>query len=198
VSALGVQAGWTTEAVDYLLLPMLNNGQEGLGSMGNDAPLACMSDRPRLVYEYFKQLFAQVTNPPLDSVREAVVMSLECMIGPEGDITDTSEASAHRFRLKSPILRLSEMDDLIAMDSRGWKTKVIDMTFGREEGAAGLAPTLTRMCAEVDQAIVDGYKLVVLSDRGAGYERVPVASLLAVGELMILRASLTEITLPFH
>ena len=84
------------------------------GSMGNDVALACMSNRPRILYEYFKQLFAQVTNPPLDSVREAVVMSLECMIGPEGDITSAQKESCQRLRLKSPILRLSELEDLIA------------------------------------------------------------------------------------
>jgi glutamate synthase (NADPH/NADH) len=173
--------GWTQESIDVILLKEIRDGAEALGSMGNDAALACMSDRPRLIYEFFKQLFAQVTNPPLDSVREAVVMSLECFIGPEGDITAAKPESCHRLRLKSPILRLSELEDMIALDYNGWKTKVLDTCFDRSEGGAGVKTALERLCAEADQAIADGYKLIVLSDRNVAHDKVPLPSLLSVG-----------------
>jgi glutamate synthase (NADPH/NADH) len=173
--------GWTQESIDVLLLKEIRDGAEALGSMGNDAALACMSNRPRILFEYFKQLFAQVTNPPLDSVREAVVMSLECFIGPEGDITSQKKESCHRLRLKSPILRLSELEDIKAMSHAGWKTKVIDTTFGRAEGAAGVEAACDRICTEADQAIADGFNIVVLSDRNVGQERVSLSSLMAVG-----------------
>ena len=177
--------GWTQESIDVLLLKDIRDGAEALGSMGNDVALACMSNRPRILYEYFKQLFAQVTNPPLDSVREAVVMSLECMIGPEGDITSAQKESCQRLRLKSPILRLSELEDLIALDKtvagRQWKTQVIDTCFDRSEGGAGVAAACKRICDEAEQAIEDGFRLVVLSDRNVSHDRVPLSSLMAAG-----------------
>lgn len=149
-----------------LLLPMAKNATEPLGSMGNDAPLAVLSDQAKLSFEYFKQLFAQVTNPPIDPIREAVVTSTECMIGPEGDLTETTEEQCHRLSLKGPLLTVEEMEAVKKMDYRGWNSKVIDITFPKIEGPEGLENALDRICAEASLAIEDGYKVVVLSDRG--------------------------------
>ncbi|GBG81168.1 hypothetical protein CBR_g31844 [Chara braunii] len=173
--------GYTGEALEMLLLPMARDGMEALGSMGNDTPLACMSGRPKLLFEYFKQMFAQVTNPPIDPIREAVVTSTECMIGPEGDQTETTEEQCHRLSLKGPLLSLEEMEAVKKMDYRGWRTKVVDITFPRQEGPAGLERTLARICAEATAAIADGFKMLVLSDRPTSRDKVPVSSLLAVG-----------------
>eukprot|EP00057_Strongylocentrotus_purpuratus_P024117 XP_011678591.1 PREDICTED: putative glutamate synthase [NADPH] [Strongylocentrotus purpuratus] len=138
--------GYSVEHINLLLVPMVKNKKEPLGSMGNDAPLACLSQRNPLVFEYFKQLFAQVTNPPIDPIRESIVMSL---------------------RLVSSL--------------RTWKTKTIDITFPVEAGYAGLVPAIDRICAECSEATEQGYTLLVLSDRAAGPERVPVSPLLALG-----------------
>jgi len=173
--------GYTTETIQFMLLPMLRVQKDPIGSMGNDAALACLSDKPRLVYDYFKQLFAQVTNPPIDSIREEIVMSLECYIGTEGNLLATDEEDCHRLLIPHPILTNPEIAKIKAMDHRGWKSKTIDITFDREEGKAGLSATLDRICEEAGQAIADGYRLVVLSDRAAGKERVPVSALLACG-----------------
>ncbi|KAL2650685.1 hypothetical protein R1flu_018813 [Riccia fluitans] len=173
--------GYTVETLEMLLVPMAKDAAEALGSMGNDTPLAMMSDRPKLLFEYFKQMFAQVTNPPIDPIREAVVTSTECMVGPEGDLTETIEEQCHRLSLKSPLLTLEEMESVKNMDYKGWRSKVIDITFDKAEGAEGLEKALDRICAEARLAIVDGYKMLVLSDRATSPDRVPVQSLLAVG-----------------
>ncbi|QDU41896.1 Ferredoxin-dependent glutamate synthase 1 [Symmachiella dynata] len=173
--------GYTTETIQYMLLPMLRVKKDPIGSMGNDAALACLSDKPRLVYDYFKQLFAQVTNPPIDSIREEIVMSLECFIGSEGNLLATEEKDCHRLSIQHPILTDGEMAAIKAMDHRGWTSKTIDITFARSEGPAGLRSTLDRICEEASQAITDGHSLVVLSDRAAGPDRVPVSALLACG-----------------
>ncbi|CAI5493255.1 unnamed protein product [Closterium sp. Naga37s-1] len=173
--------GYTIEALEMLLLPMAQTGSEALGSMGNDTPLACMSTRPKLMSEYFKQLFAQVTNPPIDPIREAVVTSTECMVGPEGDLTETTEEQAHRLSLKGPLLTPEETEAMKKMDHRGWRTAVVDITFARSEGPDGLDKALDRICAEASLAIEAGYKMLVLSDRATSPTRVPVSALLAVG-----------------
>ena len=173
--------GYTTETMQFMLLPLVRELRDPVGSMGNDSALACLSDRPRMIYDYFKQLFAQVTNPAIDSIREEVVMSLECYIGPEGNLLDTAEEHVHRLRVPHPILTNEEMAALKHMDHRGWRTQTIDMTFDKAEGTAGLAKRLEEMCAEAEQAIADGYSLIVLTDRNTSETRVPVSSLLATG-----------------
>ena len=173
--------GYTTETLQFMLMPMLREKRDPIGSMGNDAALACLSDKPRLLYEYFKQLFAQVTNPPVDSIREEVIMSLECFIGPEGNLLETTEEQCHRLCIPHPILTNEEVAAIKAIDHRGWKSKTIDITYPRSEGDAGLRPAIDRICAEATQAIHDGYSLVVLSDRAVSPERVPVSSLLVTG-----------------
>jgi glutamate synthase (NADPH/NADH) large chain len=173
--------GYTVEHIQMLLEPMGLLGQEALGSMGNDAALACLSDQPRLLSDYFKQLFAQVTNPPIDSIREEIVMSLECYIGPEGNLLDTTEAQCHRLRIPHPIITNEQLAALKQMDHRGWRAKVIDITFPRAEGPDGLVRVLDRICQEATEAIDDGYSIIILSDCHVGSDRVPISSLLACG-----------------
>ncbi len=197
--------GYTTEHVHTLLLPMVNAGRkskEALGSMGNDAALAVLSDNPRLLYDYFKQLFAQVTNPPIDPLRETLIMSLETRIGPEGNLLETTEAQCRRLRLKQPILTDAQLASLRALngseksrasgDSGGWSSKTIDITFPRPDTAGlngqadgvrrdAMLVALDRVCEEASAAIDAGHEFLVLSDRAAGPDRVALPALLAVG-----------------
>ncbi len=175
--------GYTTETMQFMLLPLVQELRDPVGSMGNDQALACLSDKPRMLYDYFKQLFAQVTNPAIDSIREEVVMSLACYVGPEGNLLETSELGAHRLLIPHPILTNEELAALKHLDARGWKTKTIDVTYPISEGEAGLEATLDRICTEASQAIADGYSLIALSDRAIGAQRVAVSSLLAVGSV---------------
>ena len=171
--------GFTSETMQFMLLPLVRELRDPVGSMGNDTALACLSDRPRMIYDYFKQLFAQVTNPPIDSIREEVVMSLECYIGPEANLLETTEKNAHRLRVPHPILTNEELAALKHMNHRGWRTMTIDITYDQSEGAAGLEKCLDEICAQASQAIEDDYSLIILSDRNVGPERVPVSTLLA-------------------
>jgi glutamate synthase (NADPH/NADH) large chain len=173
--------GYTIETGHFMLLPLVQQKRDPLGSMGNDAALACMSDKPRMIYDYFKQLFAQVTNPAIDSIREEVVMSLECYVGPEGNVLGATEIDCQRLLVPHPILRNDELTALRDMDHRGWKTKAIDITYPRTEGKHGMLAALDQICAEAEQAIDDGYSLVVLTDRGTNKDQVPLSSLLACG-----------------
>ncbi|KAL7146168.1 hypothetical protein ABFS83_06G022800 [Erythranthe nasuta] len=173
--------GYTVESLEMLLLPMAKDGIEALGSMGNDAPLAVMSNREKLTFEYFKQMFAQVTNPPIDPIREKIVTSMECMVGPEGDLTETTEEQCHRLSLKGPLLSIEEMEAMKKMNHRGWRSKVLDITFSKSHGKKGLEETLDRICTEAHTAIKEGYTTLVLSDRAFSPHRVAVSSLLAVG-----------------
>jgi glutamate synthase (NADPH/NADH) large chain len=173
--------GYTIETMQFMLLPMIKEARDPVGSMGNDSALACLSDQPRMIYDYFKQLFAQVTNPAIDSIREEVIMSLECYIGPEQNILSVSPEHAHRLLIPHPILTNEELAALAHMTKRGWKTKMIDITYDRSEGRPGLTAALDRICRESELAINDGYTLVILSDRQVGPQRVAVSSLLACG-----------------
>ncbi|KAG0066294.1 glutamate synthase [NADH], partial [Linnemannia elongata] len=174
---------FTIEQLNLLLLPMTTDGKEALGSMGNDAPLACLSSEPQIVFEYFRQLFAQVTNPPIDPIREEIVMSLECYVGPEGNLLEMNAGQCHKLKLPTPVLTLSEMEAIKNFDitRADWTTRVIDITFAKSEGPAGYLPCLDRVCAEVAAAIEDGVKIVILSDRGASADRVAISSLIATG-----------------
>ncbi|EGI70214.1 PREDICTED: putative glutamate synthase [NADPH] isoform X2 [Acromyrmex echinatior] len=173
--------GYTLETINLLLLPMVQTKKEALGSMGNDAPLACLSEFQPLLYEYFKQLFAQVTNPPIDPFREKIVMSMLCPIGPESNILEPNELQVHRLFLPQPILSLSDLEVLKHTTHRNWRTKVIDITYPLEDGPDGLLKTLDRVNNEANTAARDGYQLLVLSDRRSGPTRIPVSSLLALG-----------------
>lgn len=157
--------------------------KEALGSMGNDAPLACLSNFQPLTYEYFKQLFAQVTNPPIDPFREKVVMSLQCPVGPEGNLLNPSVEQVHRLWLTNPILSLDDIIVLKRTKYRGWRTSVIDITFPSEEGPDGFIHALTRICMEGQKAAEENYQFLVLSDRNSGPTRSPVSALIALGAL---------------
>jgi len=173
--------GYTAETMNFMLLPLIKADKDPIGSMGNDAALACLSDQPRMLYDYFHQIFAQVTNPPIDSIREEVIMSLECYIGPEANLLSPTAESCHRLLVPHPILTNHQMANLKGINYRGWKAKVIDITYPVEEGTAGLRLALDRISAEAREAIREGYSLIVLSDRRVSAERVPVSSLLATG-----------------
>ena len=173
--------GYTIETLQFMLLPLVHEKRDPVGSMGNDSALACLSDKPRMLYDYFKQLFAQVTNPAIDSIREEIIMSLECYIGPERNLLETSEAHCHRLLVPHPILTNEELAALKHLDHRGWRSKTIDITFPRQQGRAGLLEALDRICSEAEAAIDEGYSLVILSDRNVGADRAALSSLLACG-----------------
>jgi len=173
--------GYTQETMQFMLRPMVTELRDPLGSMGNDAALAVMSDRSRMLYDYFKQRFAQVTNPAIDSIREEVIMALECYIGPEKNLLQTTAEHAHRLKIAHPILDNDELAALQNMDHRGWRAKTIDITFPRNSGREGLNAALQRISSEAQRAIDDRYSLVILSDRGADKNNVPISALLASG-----------------
>jgi len=178
--------GYTSEHLHMLLLPMVRNAKEALGSMGNDQALAVLSDKPRLLYDYFKQLFAQVTNPPIDPIREACIMALDTYLGPEGNQLDTTPVHCQRLHLRSPLLtnpQLGAIRSLSETPYHGWSSAIIDTTYSAEPGddAAALQGALDRICQEATTAIEAGTPLIVLSDRAAGDDRMPLPALLAVG-----------------
>jgi glutamate synthase (NADH) len=175
--------GYSLEQVSLLLGPMAADSKEALGSMGNDAPLACLAKQPRLLYEYFRQLFAQVTNPPIDPIREAVVMSLEAYVGPQGNLLEMDETQCHRLLLPSPILDVEEFNALknVTLLYPDWTVKTIDITFPKSEGIQGYLDALDRICDAATDGINAGDNLLILSDRATSPERVPVSALLATG-----------------
>uniref|UniRef100_A0A0K8TT44 Glutamate synthase [NADH] n=1 Tax=Tabanus bromius TaxID=304241 RepID=A0A0K8TT44_TABBR len=175
--------GYTTETINMLLVPMFQDKKEALGSMGNDAPLACLSAFQPVPYEYFKQLFAQVTNPPIDPFREKVVMSLQCPIGPESNLLHPSAEQVHRLWLANPILSIPDLDMLKRTEYRGWQTKVLDITFPYIDGVEGYMEALRRICLEGQQAAENGCQLLVITDRNAGPKRAPMSAILALGAL---------------
>ncbi|KNC98096.1 glutamate synthase, NADH/NADPH, small subunit [Spizellomyces punctatus DAOM BR117] len=175
--------GFTIEQLNMLIMPMVADGKEALGSMGYDTPLACMSRQPKVVYEYFRQLFAQVTNPPIDPIREEIVMSLSCYVGPQGNILEMTPTQAHRLHLPSPIISIEELEALKTLPRfrADWSVAEIDITFPKNEGVAGYLAALDRVCSEVSQAIHDGLKIAILSDRHVSSDRVPLSALVALG-----------------
>ena len=188
--------GYTLETFQFMLLPLVREKRDPVGSMGNDSALACLSDEPRLIYDYFKQLFAQVTNPAVDSIREEVIMSLQCSIGPEGNLLQSTEAQAHRLKVPHPILSNEQLGAIKEMDHSGWKTQTIDITWPKSEGKEGMVPALERICAQAEKAIDEGFNLVVLSDRAISQERVPLSSLMACGAVhhhLVKKAKRTRI-----
>ncbi|MDA0979211.1 MAG: glutamate synthase large subunit, partial [Proteobacteria bacterium] len=173
--------GYTIETMQFMLLPLVTEFRDPLGSMGNDAALACLSDKSRMIYDYFKQLFAQITNPPIDSIREEVVMSLECFVGPERNLLESTEAHAHRLSLKHPILSNEQLSRIRQLDYQGWKSQTIDITFEKSSGQQGMQAALDRICQEATAAINDGYSFIILSDRNISAERMALSSLIACG-----------------
>ncbi|MDX9972275.1 MAG: glutamate synthase large subunit [FCB group bacterium] len=173
--------GYTQEDLEVILSPMAANGKEPIGSMGNDAPLAVLSERPQLLYNYFKQLFAQVTNPPIDSIREELVMSLETHIGRERNLLSETAKHCQQLHLSTPILTNEQLEYIRFLDKPGIKAATISTLFLAAEGAKGLEAALDRICKEASAAIDGGATILILSDRGTSKTMAPIPSLLATG-----------------
>ncbi|NEO27901.1 MAG: glutamate synthase subunit alpha, partial [Kamptonema sp. SIO4C4] len=175
--------GYTFEELRILLTPMAQNGVEALGAMGTDTPLSVLSNRPKLLYDYFQQLFAQVTNPPIDSIREAIITSPITTIGSEGNLLDPQPESCHLIQLKTPILKNEELAKLKAGQEKGFPSETLPILFDPKSGVNGLEAALENICAQADQAIEAGTSLLILSDRGVDENNAPIPALLAVAGL---------------
>ena len=171
--------GFSQEDERVLLTPMAVKGEEPIGSMGNDNALAVLSDQSPPLFAYFKQLFAQVTNPPIDSIREAVVMSLSTGIGAEGNLLDEAPEHARQLAMEQPILRNHHLEALRQVDHPSFKAHSIDITWPIDEGPEGLRTRLANVCDEAYDAIRGGINVVIISDRNVSASRAPIPSLLA-------------------
>ena len=171
--------GYTYEDLKILMAPMAKNGMEPTGSMGTDTALAVLSNRSRLLYDYFKQLFAQVTNPPLDGIREELVTQVATTIGPESNLLNPTSISCQRVKINSPILTNEELSKMSNISVSGMKTKKVPILYEVKKGSQGLDQALNRVCAAVDKAIDDGYSFVILSDRGVNDKETAIPALLA-------------------
>jgi glutamate synthase (NADPH) large chain len=172
--------GYTDEDLKMILAPMAEKGEEPIGSMGTDTPLACLSDRPQLLFNYFKQLFAQVTNPPIDPIREEMVMSLTSYIGTERNILDETPENCHTLKLPQPILTNRDLEKLRRVSTGDLLATTIPTLFRVEEGKIGLERALDELCQRASLAVESGYTLLILSDRGLDKNYAPIPSLLAL------------------
>ncbi|MCL5270363.1 MAG: glutamate synthase subunit alpha, partial [bacterium] len=172
--------GYTLEDLKILMTPMALDGKEPVGSMGNDTALAVLSDRPQLLFNYFKQLFAQVTNPPLDAIREELVTSLRTNLGSEGNLLDETRDQCHMIQLQQPILTNQELEKIKKVKAGKIRSITVPMFFNRQDGAVGLRLAMEELCDQVSRAVKFGMNIVVLSDRDSDYDHVPIPSLLAI------------------
>ena len=174
--------GYTQEELDLILTPMATTGGEALGSMGTDTPIAVLSNRPRLLFDYFSQLFAQVTNPPLDSIREELVTSLSCAIGPEPNFLEDLPEHARKLVIPFPVLTSDQLAQILHIErahaAKGFSTVKIKGLFRASGGEDALRERITEICAEVDAAVENGASFIVLSDRESTAEMAPIPSLL--------------------
>ncbi len=171
--------GYTVEDIKIILSPMAIRGVEGLGSMGTDTPLACLSDKPQLLYGYFKQLFAQVTNPPLDANFEELVTSLITFLGREGNLLDEAPGACHLVKLNQPILSNTDLAKLREVAVGELRAETVPMLFNVADGEAGLEKALTDLCDAAARAVTGGASILILSDRGVDKDKAPIPSLLA-------------------
>ncbi|WP_437178706.1 glutamate synthase large subunit [Labrys neptuniae] len=174
--------GYTQEDIKLLLPPMATTGQEAVGSMGTDTPISALSDKSKLLYTYFKQNFAQVTNPPIDPIREELVMSLVSFIGPRPNILDLEGTSRKkRLEVRQPILTNEDLEKIrcIGHVEERFDTKTLDMTYPAIQGAEGMRGSLERLCERAEAAVHGGYNIIILSDRQTGPDRIPIPALLA-------------------
>ena len=176
--------GYTQEDIKFLMAPMAANGEEGIGSMGNDSPLAVLSDRNKPLYNYFKQLFAQVTNPPIDPIREAIVMSLVSFIGPRPNLLDINQVNPPlRLEVTQPVLDFADMQRLRDVEDHTqgkFKSHILDITYPVEWGSEGVEAKLASLCAEATDAIKSGKNILIVSDRLVTVTQVAVPALLAL------------------
>ncbi|MGI9409204.1 MAG: glutamate synthase large subunit, partial [Hyphomicrobiaceae bacterium] len=175
--------GYTQESLKFLMAPMAHTGQEAIGSMGTDTPISALSDKAKLLHTYFKQNFAQVTNPPIDPIREELVMSLVSFIGPRPNILDLAGSSKQkRLEVFQPILTNDELErvrQIGAVPDNEFRSLTIDITYPAEAGAEWMEYALDTVCSQAETAVKKGYNIVVLSDRWVGPDRIPIPSLLA-------------------
>src|SRR5262245_9179756 len=186
ISLLDLQQafGYTQESLKFLMAPMVHTGQEAVGSMGTDTPVSVLSSKPKLLHTYFKQNFAQVTNPPIDSIREELVMSLVSFIGPRPNLLDLEgTAKLKRLEVYQPILSNEDLERVRSIGQvkdNQFSSVTIDITFPSEKGATGMMAAVDVICAEAEEAVRSReYNIIILSDRAAGPDRVPIPSLLA-------------------
>jgi glutamate synthase (NADPH) large chain len=179
--------GFTQEDIKFLMAPMAANGEEGIGSMGNDSPLAVLSDKNKPLYSYFKQLFAQVTNPPIDPIREAIVMSLVSFIGPKPNLLDINQVNPPmRLEVSQPILDFADMAKLrdIAAHTQGkFKSSTLDITYPLVWGHEGVEAKLASLCAEAVDAIKSGSNILIISDRALSASQIAIPALLALSAI---------------
>lgn len=175
--------GYTFEDLRILMAPMAVNGVEPLGSMGDDTPPAALSRRPQLLYTYFRQLFAQVTNPPIDAIREEIVTSTEVLLGSEGNLLNPTPESARRIHLPHPILSNQQLARLQVIRQAGFKAQTLSLLYIPTSNSATLAEALARLFAEASAAVAQGVNLLILSDRGVDERRMPIPALLATAGL---------------
>ena len=194
--------GYTEEELKILLSPMARLGAEPIGSMGTDTPIAVLSQRPRLLYDYFGQLFAQVTNPPLDAIREELVTSMGATIGPEGNLLDPGPASCRQIVLPRPIIDNDELAKILSIDEDGnlpgFTAVRVSGLYRVRDGGAGLKARLTEICRHVSEAIEDGVRILVLSDRDSTADLAPIPSLLltaAVHQHLVREQTRTQVAL---
>jgi glutamate synthase (NADPH) large chain len=175
--------GYTEEAIRLVIIPMGAHGEEAIGSMGVDSSLACLSDRPLLLYSYFKQLFAQVTNPPIDSTRENLVMQTAITIGPERNLLDPEPESCSQIKLKHPVITNEELEKLRCIEHPHLKSATLQMLFSATDGEQGLEAAMQRLCQNASEAIAGGANILILSDRGVDEKNIPIPALLATAGL---------------
>jgi glutamate synthase (NADPH) large chain len=178
--------GYTTEDLKLLMAPMAVTGQEAVGSMGTDTPISALSSRSKLLYTYFKQNFAQVTNPPIDPIREELVMSLVSFIGPRPNLLDLEGTSRRkRLEVRQPILTNEDLEKIrcIGHYEDRFDTKTLDITYPSEQGAAGMQGAVERLCERAEAAVAGGYNIIILSDRMIGSDRIPIPALLATASV---------------
>jgi glutamate synthase (ferredoxin) len=175
--------GYTFEDLRFILGPMASDGVQPLGSMGTDTPLAVLSNKPQLLYNYFKQLFAQVTNPPIDPIREEIITSTETMVGSEGNLLQPTPESCRMIKLEHPILTNEDLEKLRHVDRTGFKAVTLPILFKAADGAKGLEGALDQLFAATDKAIAGGSNIIILSDRGLSAENAPIPAMLAVSGL---------------
>ena len=174
--------GYTREDLREILTPMADTAKEPIGAMGNDAPHAILSDKPQVIYNYFKQLFAQVTNPAIDPIREEIVMSLESYIGPQTNILGEAPQQAHKLFVRNPILTDEDLEKIRDIDYKGFKTKTISILFNVAK-KNGFQNTIDKICTEAEDAITEGYTFLILSDRGVDAEHTALPAVIATGSV---------------
>ncbi|SNV74596.1 glutamate synthase large subunit [Veillonella rodentium] len=172
--------GYTQEDLVRMIAPMAKDGKDPVGAMGADAPLAILSDKPQLLYSYFKQMFAQVTNPPIDSIREEMVTSTRVMLGNSGNLTDPNKAGTYALSMRTPILTNQELASIKALDCRRMKSVTLSILFDPSKGAEGLRDALLELCEKAEEAARTDQNVLILSDRGVDENHAPIPALLAV------------------